>query len=63
MGAAKTDLVILPPAVFPQEEGPFQTPFLAKNVLLHKSIPFVTSFPTCICVQKKEVNYIRMKRR
>lgn len=29
MGAAKTDLVILPPAVFPQEEGPFQTPFLA----------------------------------
>ena len=29
MGAAKTDLVILPSAVFPQEEGPFQTPFLA----------------------------------
>ena len=29
MGAAKTDLVILPPSVFSQEEGPFQTPFLA----------------------------------
>ena len=29
MGAAKTDLVILPSTVFPQEEGPFQTPFLA----------------------------------
>lgn len=29
MDAAKTDLVILPPAVFPQEEGPFQTPFPA----------------------------------
>ena len=29
MGAAEADLVILPPAVLPQEEGPFQTPFLA----------------------------------
>ncbi len=29
MGAAYTDLVILPPAVFTQEEGPFQPPFLA----------------------------------
>ena len=29
VSAAKTDLVILPPAVLPQEEGPFQTPFLA----------------------------------
>lgn len=29
MGTAKTDLVILPPTVLPQEEGPFQTPLLA----------------------------------
>ena len=29
MSAAKTGFVILPPAVLPQKEGPFQTPFLA----------------------------------